>query len=170
MEKPKGMEKINPKPQRDYQLFPKQFLNKHMTAVEKPMVCLGIMCLLSRGKWKMQTWRCLITWLTQPGPYQWGHTVWILLPLVNRAFCTTLFLEQTLDFPLAQHIGKELDVWGGGFLLLKRKRKNCVAYFRKRLLIEVSWCVRIFQLQINQTSLFTDSFLVFLSSENVSSS
>lgn len=145
MEKPKGMEKRNHKPQRDYQLFPKQFLNKHMTAVEMPMVHVEIMCLLSHSKWKMRVWRCLISWLTHP--YQWGHAVWILLPLVNRSFYTTLLLERTSDFPLAQHIGKELDVeGGGGFLLLKRKRKNCVAYFRERLLIGGWWCVRIFQL------------------------
>lgn len=115
MEKPKGMGKINHKPQRDYHLFPKQLLNKHMTVVEMPKVHLEIMWLLSQGKWKMWTWRCLISRLTKPGSYQWGRAVWILLPLVNRSFYTTLFLERTLsDFPLAQHIGKELDVEEGG--------------------------------------------------------
>lgn len=56
----------------------------------------------------------------------------ILLPLVNQS----LFLERTLDFPPAQHIGKELGKGGGvgagvgGLPPLKRKRKNGVAYFR----------------------------------------
>lgn len=41
MERPEGMGRINQKPQRDYQLFPKQFLNKHMTAVGNAEGALG---------------------------------------------------------------------------------------------------------------------------------
>lgn len=93
-----------------------------------PMVNLEIMCLFSQGKWKMRMWRCLISQLTQPGPYQWGHAVWILLPLVNRSFYTTLFLERTLDFPLAQHIGKELDVERGGASFFRRGRGKIVLH------------------------------------------
>lgn len=89
-------EKTNHKPQWDYHLFPKQSLNKHLTEVEMPKVQSEIMCLLSQGKWKMWTWRCLISWLTKPGCYQQGHAVWILLPLVNWSFYTTVFLERTL--------------------------------------------------------------------------
>lgn len=102
--------------------------------MEMPMVYLKIMCLFTQGKWKMQTWWCLISQLTQAGPYQWGHAVWILLPLVNWSFYTTLFLERTLDFPLAQHIGKELDMegeWASSFeeeeekIVLHSLKKDC---------------------------------------------
>lgn len=41
MERPEGMGRINLKPQRDYQSFPKQFLNKHMTAVGNAEGALG---------------------------------------------------------------------------------------------------------------------------------
>ena len=88
-----------------------------------PMAHSEIMCLMSRGKWKMLLWRCLISWLIQLGPYQWGHAVWILLPLVKRSFYTTLFLERTLDFPLAQHIGKELDMEGGASFFWRGRGK-----------------------------------------------
>ena len=52
------------------------------------------------------------------------------------------------------HVGGGEGEWGvrGGFLLLKRKRKNCVAHSREReserSADRVWWCVRIFQLQI----------------------
>lgn len=43
-----------------------------------------------------------------------------------------MFLERTSDFPLAQHIGKELDVErrGGGLPSFEEEGENCVAYFR----------------------------------------
>lgn len=50
MERPEGMGKINHRPQRDYQLFPKQFLNKHMTAVGNAEGALGDHVALEPGQ------------------------------------------------------------------------------------------------------------------------
>lgn len=134
MEKPEGMEKINHK--RDWQLFPKHF----SISMWLWWKCTWISCaFLAKASGKMQRWRRLISQLTQTAPHEWGRAVWILLPLVNRSFYTTLFLERTLDFPLAQQFGKELDMegWGGGASFFWRGRGKIVAYFRERLLIRV---------------------------------
>ncbi len=98
--KAKGNGKINHTPQRDYQLFPKQFLNKHNCggnayAAPGDHVPLEPRQVENANKKMSHQLTCTAA------PYQWGHAVWILLPLVNQSFDTTLFLERTLDFPLA---------------------------------------------------------------------
>lgn len=157
MEKPEGMEKINHK--RDWQLFPKHF----SISMWLWWKCTWISCaFLAKASGKMQRWRRLISQLTQTAPHEWGRAVWILLPLVNRSFYTTLFLERTLDFPLAQQFGKELDMegWGGGLPSFEEEEEKLLHTLEKDCWSGLEKCVNCpiansLNVQINQLFYFS---------------